>query len=225
MNSFKCETCGKDFSVMRKKARFCSISCNANRPENKARLASIARIVGKLPRKPRQKIGLKCVCKACGIEFRSKGKKSYCSEHAGKYMGGKPIFKPVCIVCGKEFVLPTANRRETCSRECKSRALSEKQSGDKSHLWQGGKTSEAMKIRNSYQYVEWRKSVFLRDDFTCIFCGKRGGKLHADHIKPFSTHPDLRLDVSNGRTLCKPCHLKTDTWGRKAISAGKAITK
>ena len=33
-------------------------------------------------------------------------------------------------------------------------------------------------------------------------------------IKSFSEHPGLRLDVSNGRTLCSGCHKKTDTYGR-----------
>ncbi|WP_416360620.1 HNH endonuclease [Burkholderia gladioli] len=47
----------------------------------------------------------------------------------------------------------------------------------------------------------------LRDRFTCQHCGDaRGGNLHAHHILPFATHPELRVDVSNGITLCKPCH-------------------
>jgi 5-methylcytosine-specific restriction endonuclease McrA len=62
---------------------------------------------------------------------------------------------------------------------------------------------------------DWRKAVFSRDDFTCQICGIKGGYLEADHIKPFSTHHDLRFELSNGRTLCRPCHMKTDTWGYK----------
>lgn len=87
--------------------------------------------------------------------------------------------------------------------------------GEKSHLWEGGKTSQAMKIRNSLEYRLWRESVFKRDNWTCIWCGKRGGKLNADHIKPFSLFPELRFAIDNGRTLCLDCHKITDTFGGK----------
>jgi len=220
-----CETCGNIFISYSKAARFCSISCNAKRPDNIARLSIMAPKIATLPRKPRRIVGRKNTCKLCSVEFISPRKRAYCDTHNGEYFGGKPIPKFHCIVCGKEFKLPTKNRRQTCSSECKRHELVSRQKGCKSHRWQGGKTSEAMTIRGSSAYADWRKSVFERDNFTCMHCGQRGGKLHADHIKPFSTHPELRLELSNGRTLCKPCHLKTDTWGIKAITHGKAITK
>ena len=48
-----------------------------------------------------------------------------------------------------------------------------------------------------------------------MWCGLSGGVIQADHIKPYSLYPELRLEIDNGRTLCKPCHIKTDTYGRK----------
>lgn len=78
--------------------------------------------------------------------------------------------------------------------------------------WKGGVTSESEKLRKSDRYKLWRLSVFERDNFTCKCCGERGGKLHADHIKPWSLFQNLRFDISNGRTLCIPCHKKTPTY-------------
>ncbi len=69
------------------------------------------------------------------------------------------------------------------------------------------------RIRRSPEYKNWRKKVFERDDYTCQECGKRGGNLHADHIKPFALHVELRFELSNGRTLCIPCHRKTKSYG------------
>jgi 5-methylcytosine-specific restriction endonuclease McrA len=88
-------------------------------------------------------------------------------------------------------------------------------SGVNHHNWQGGITNINRAIRNSLEYKQWRKTVFERDDYTCQFCHKKGGILHADHIKPFAIYPDLRLDTSNGRTLCAPCHRTTDTYSRQ----------
>lgn len=67
---------------------------------------------------------------------------------------------------------------------------------------------------------EWRKKVFDRDNYTCQMCPtpKRGVKLHADHIKPFTFYPELRFDVNNGRTLCIPCHKKTETYAGRVHS-------
>ncbi len=88
-------------------------------------------------------------------------------------------------------------------------------SGANHPQWKGGITSENEKIRKSSDYSNWRRKVFERDYFSCVLCKKKGGLLNADHIKPFSTHPELRLVLDNGRTLCRECHLKTDTYGVK----------
>lgn len=72
------------------------------------------------------------------------------------------------------------------------------------------------RIRHSVDYRLWRVSVFKRDNWTCVFCGTRGGVLNADHIKPFAYYPELRFAIDNGRTLCKKCHLTTDTYAWKS---------
>lgn len=77
----------------------------------------------------------------------------------------------------------------------------------------GRKTPVYVMIRTSKEYKLWRKSVFERDNYTCIWCGdKTSGNLNADHIKPFADYPELRFAIDNGRTLCIDCHKTTDSY-------------
>ena len=91
--------------------------------------------------------------------------------------------------------------------------------GKDNPCWKGGITEKNKKIRNSFEMKLWREEVFKRDNYTCVWCGALGSKryLNADHIKPFSRFPDLRFDVNNGRTMCVPCHSKTDSYKGKVI--------
>jgi len=92
--------------------------------------------------------------------------------------------------------------------------------------WRGGLSTEYQLQRASMECKLWRKSVFERDNYTCVWCFIRGGwskekkrqiTLNADHIKPFIDYPELRFAIDNGRTLCEDCHRKTDTYGAKSI--------
>lgn len=91
-------------------------------------------------------------------------------------------------------------------------ALSESHKGQIPWNYRGGIKSVYNKIRESFEYKEWRKAVKQRDNYTCVWCGAIEN-LQADHIKPFAFFPELRFNVNNGRTLCYDCHRKTDTWG------------
>ena len=106
------------------------------------------------------------------------------------------------------------------------------QKGENNHFWKGGKTKISQQIKNLVEYKMWRMSIFKRDFFTCQHCGaknKKGEKyiFDADHIYPFSKILDdynitsieeaisceKLWDIENGRTLCRDCHKKTETWG------------
>lgn len=101
------------------------------------------------------------------------------------------------------------------SEEARKKMSDKARKGADSNFWKGGAT-EANKIaRQSSEYRLWREAVFARNDYTCQFCGQRGGRLNPDHIKKFADYPELRFDIDNGRTLCEPCHKETDTYGNK----------
>lgn len=92
--------------------------------------------------------------------------------------------------------------------------------GSNNLAWKGGITPHNKLIRRSVEYKLWRKSVFVRDKYTCIWCGIKSQVgvqviLHADHIKPFAHYPELRFAIDNGRTLCIDCHKTTDSYGGK----------
>lgn len=104
--------------------------------------------------------------------------------------------------------------------------LSKAKMGSNAPMWKGGVTklnnSERKIFMYTFEYRNWRKLVFERDKYTCKFCGQVGGRLNADHIKPYALYPDLRIDVNNGRTLCEPCHRTTSTYGRSSYK--EAVT-
>ena len=66
---------------------------------------------------------------------------------------------------------------------------------------------------------EWkaiRSRIFDRDNYTCTYCGTRGGQLECDHVHPVSRGGGN--SDSNLTTACKPCNRdkgnKTlDEWG------------
>lgn len=74
--------------------------------------------------------------------------------------------------------------------------------------WKGGLTPENQRERASASYVNWRRAVFVRDEFCCQCCNEVGGRLHAHHIRAFATHPEERFDLKNGITLCQTCHIE-----------------
>ena len=100
-------------------------------------------------------------------------------------------------------------------------------SGNRNPNWKGGLSLVARQARRCFNYRQWHSDVFTRDDFTCQICGKRGGKLEADHypklfITIFQENKIETLEeainceefwnINNGRTLCKNCHQK---YGKK----------
>lgn len=101
--------------------------------------------------------------------------------------------------------------------------IADSKRGNKSHFWKGGLTEINKTIRHSLEYRLWRETIYERDNWTCVWCKVRGGKLAPDHIKPFAMFPELRFAIDNGRTLCHDCHKKTDTYGKNYTDYSKKV--
>lgn len=70
---------------------------------------------------------------------------------------------------------------------------------------------------------EWSRSVKERDG-KCMKCGKLDD-LHAHHVKPKSTHPELKYVVENGVTLCYTCHKKEHEANRIRVRSARPQRK
>jgi len=153
------------------------------------------------------------ICLQCGGQFRRKykggghfSKQKYCSEKCKGIAHRVPA--PRCSVCN---TIVSRNDCKFC-RTCWKRQLH----GETVSAWKGGLTPINLRIRRSDRYTNWRTKVFERDDYTCQECGARGCKLNAHHLVAFSRSIELRFALSNGITLCEPCHWKTDNYASKA---------
>ena len=131
-----------------------------------------------------------------GIHTGIKPKNAFKKGHAGYWSGKSPS-------------------REV--RDKISKSMEGTGQGSKNTLWKGGITPINLAVRMSAKYKRWRTAIYERDSYTCRECKQIGGKLNADHIKPFSLYPEFRFELSNGRTLCVSCHKKTSTYGGKVL--------
>jgi 5-methylcytosine-specific restriction endonuclease McrA len=142
----------------------------------------------------------------------SKYKTTFCSKKHHLEWMKKEAFHFPCGVCGEAVYTQPAQlkyrARSTCSTACRS-VLARRRAEKRRQEFGYTKHQLDRLARYSPEAEKWRKAVFERDDYTCQECGVRGTYLEADHIKPFGFFPELRYELSNGRTLCRPCHDKT----------------
>lgn len=67
------------------------------------------------------------------------------------------------------------------------------------------------KFYKSKAWLVVRRTVLIRDNYKCQWCGARVTlrfDAHVDHIKKRRDYPELALDPRNLQTLCSTCHNK-----------------
>ena len=183
------------------------------------------------------------ICKECGAEF-------WATSGARKFCNACVLAKTICSECHEEKSLYDIFCGNSCAGKWKQRTYPQVRTIDKNRLssnrgkaiskakkgkprldmrgennpnWNGGTYgTERHKFMGRVEYKNWRRAVFTRDDYTCQKCDQRGGRLNADHIKPYSDYPQLALELGNGQTLCVACHkIKTKGFAKLAAAGRK----
>jgi hypothetical protein len=150
----------------------------------------------------------------CKLFWIYRKERKFCSRECfGKNYTISHSVARQCKCCGKSYSVLNSygGKKYFCSLACAKKYLIK----DRHPSWKGGIKKDKDR-RKSFEGSQWRKAVFERDNYTCVLCMVRGGRLEADHIKPYSMFPELRYEINNGRTLCSSCHRKTPTYGSKA---------
>jgi 5-methylcytosine-specific restriction endonuclease McrA len=148
-----------------------------------------------------------CKCHECGKQLPNASHRFCGNSCAGKYKFRTSIKVRQAIEMG----LHEAHKRLSARTHALKGQARPHMRGPLNPNWNGGGCRDKRHTEmGRVEYVSWRTSVFERDDFTCLICKKRGGKLEAHHIKTWSSNPELRYTVSNGATLCSGCHKKVN---------------
>lgn len=228
-----CEGCHKEFHPWSRGQRFCSRPCAGNHPL-KTRICeycgkSFQRSRAALKRRKHIYCSRKCyvasrrivlTCATCGKIFErtvstTKPERTYyCSKDCRDK--GLVVEKPIltCAFCSKQFerypseikkMSERGYRHVFCSHKCRAAMISAQ--FDPPHPYNGS-TGPTPKGRNNSEYKKWRKAVYQKDAYVCQDCGAQNVLVCAHHFKSFLLYPKLRYDVSNGITLCFPCHHK-----------------
>jgi hypothetical protein len=176
---------GKNFSVEHRKKIVEGNTGKKISPETKAKMSIAAKRRGGYPIRPE------------GFQFSEESKQKMRLAHLEKNPTDKQL---EALRAGRERPKSLKERKQMAVR----------MQGENCPFWKGGiaHLSKRQEQKNGMwlEYNLWREQIFERDNYTCQFCGTRGGRLNADHIKPWILYPELRFDISNGRTLCIKCH-------------------
>lgn len=205
----KCQGCGKEFYPKsgHLKQKYCSKACGYKFRKTGGKKGKTYLHLRKA------RIGQ---CPVCNQTFRAvsdhNGKKGGKIDRKQKYCSKKcwnkrkpPVIK-ICQYCLKKF-----QTRDYMQIYCSHKCLwtgKEYPKGAKANHWKGGASLTNDRALFSKSLKIWRHNVYQRDKYTCQICVKKGGSLHAHHIKPFADYIELRFMINNGQTLCEQCHGK-----------------
>ena len=127
-----------------------------------------------------------------------------CKLLSKEYKGSHLPLEYICN-CGRKSTILLGNfQKGSRCRYCGY----EKIRGENNYQWNPNKSEGE---RNTPEYREWRRKVLIRDEYICQKCGETYWSMTAHHVLNFKDNASLRYDVSNGVTLCRPCHIEFHT--------------
>lgn len=207
--------------------QFCSTKCSGvSRRKTTTKVCiicsneyAVPRWLGKIKKTCSKKCGYKFLqssalqrrsrqCLVCGKEFIKKHHSVgiYCSRMC--YWSHRPhTQKSRCLDCQARLsVRPSVKTVKRC-RDCANKF----RQGAGHHGWitDRSKLSRVVNYgeRRSYMYSNWRKQVWLRDNFKCKIANPDcSGRIEAHHILGWTAYPELRYQLNNGITLCHAHH-------------------
>lgn len=139
--------------------------------------------------------------------------------------GGKSICKCECGII-KEYDNYSLSSGSTRSCGCLKKENFKnvpKPVGEQHGNWKGGISSDRQRVMSTKKYKDWRNNVFERDNYTCVKCGQIGGTLNAHHIENYADCKEKRMELDNGITLCKNCHVEFHKIYGKSETNGEMI--
>ena len=160
-------------------------------------------------------------CKNCNkemiVKYYLKDRKEYCCKKC--FYEGRP-YKGI-YVKGHTHKVPQDKRghNEETRKKIKETCIKTRIFGEQHPNYKNGLSYAYRQIKGIPEYVDWRTSVFKRDNYKCVECGFVGylEVHHKTTLKELflkheiTTHyeaidiPEF-WDIDNGITLCRPCH-------------------
>lgn len=156
----------------------------------------------------RRRVGVKIKMKKNWHHVLEENEKEIISKKISKTLKERGIIPP-----SREGKVPW-NKGKKCNPPSEQHRKKLSEGVKKAYDKKGRITPHRILLRTSKKYLDWRRSVFERDNYTCQGCGAKSGNgkrqpLNAHHIIPVSIDESMIFEKDNGVTLCIECHQET----------------
>lgn len=165
------------------------------------------------------KIELTKTCLTCGDEFERKKRFSLKWWVTAKYCCRECFFKAQ-IGSARAMMIGTVPPNKGIKMSNEQRLKLSVAHMGKTPWNKGSGKPKTRSARDTKEYRNFRVSILIKASYMCSECGVVNGRLEIDHLKPVKFFPDLVLDENNVRVLCRECHKKTLTYGKKVFNYG-----